>query len=146
MRIYRPRALALATGLFSGLLAFPFTAPAASEDYRLVPLEQRLPIGKEVTLTVRLLHAPTSTPVPGAVIFRTRLDMSPEGMNDMVAPLTLVGADEPATWRYATRLTMAGDWAVTVQAKVPGETETVRASAIITGVEQPGAASRIHRH
>lgn len=146
MRIYRPRALALATSLFSGLLAFPFTAPAASVDYELVPLEQRLPIGKEVTLTVRLLHAPTSTPVPGAVIFRTRLDMSPEGMDDMVAPLTPVGADEPATWRYTTRLTMAGDWAVTVQAKVPGETETVRASAIITGVEQTGSASRTHRH
>ena len=146
MRIDKLRAVALATGLFSGLLAFAFTAPAATVDYKLVPLEQRLPIGKEVTLTVRLLHAPASTPVHGAVIFRTRLDMSPEGMNDMVAPLTPVGADEPATWRYTTRLTMAGDWAVTVQAKVPGETETVRASAIITGVEQPGAASRIHRH
>ena len=141
MRIYRPRALALATGLFSGLLAFPFTAPAASVDYRLVPLEQRLPIGKEVTLTVRLLHAPTGKPVPGAVIFRARLDMSPEGMDDMVAPLTRVAVDEPGTWRYTTRLTMAGDWAVTVQAKVPGETETVRASAIITGVEQTGSAS-----
>lgn len=146
MRIDKLRAVALTTGLSSGLLAFAFTAPAATVDYKLVPLEQRLPIGKEVTLTVRLLHAPTSKPVHGAVIFRTRLDMSPEGMNDMVAPLTPVGADEPATWRYATRLTMAGDWAVTVQAKVPGEAETVRASAIITGVEQTGAASRTHRH
>ena len=79
MRIDKLRAVALATGLFSGLLAFAFTAPAATVDYKLVPLEQRLPIGKEVTLTVRLLHAPTSTPVHGAVIFRTRLDMSAGG-------------------------------------------------------------------
>jgi YtkA-like len=146
MRIIQLRAVALATGLFFGLLAFSFTASAASVDYQLVPLEQRLPIGKEVTLTVRLLHAATSKPVPGAVIFRTRLDMSPEGMDDMVAPLTPVGADEPATWRYTTRLAMAGDWAVTVLAKVPGETETVRASAIITGVEQTGADARTHGH
>jgi hypothetical protein len=134
------RPIAMAVALLSTLSFFPVPASAASADYRLEALNQRLPIGKDVTLAVRLVHAPTGKPVPDAVIFRTRLDMSPDGMDDMAGPLTPVASSEPGVWRYSTKLTMAGDWAVTVQAKVPGETETVRASAIVTGFEQPGAA------
>ena len=134
------RAVAVAMGLLSTLSFVPAGAATASADYRLEALNPRLPIGEEVTLAVRLVHAPTGKPVPGAVIFRARLDMSPNGMGDMAGPLTPVGSSEPEVWRYSTKLTMAGDWAVTVQAKVPGETETVRASAIVTGFEQPGAA------
>jgi hypothetical protein len=142
MRIIIPmRAVAVATGLLSTLPFAPLAASAASADYRLEALNQRLPIGKDVTFAVRLVHAPTGKPVPAAIIFRTRLDMSPDGMGDMAGLLTPVASSEPGVWRYSTKLTMAGDWAVTVQAKVPGETETVRASAIITGFEQPGGAS-----
>jgi YtkA-like len=137
--IIHMRAVAVATGLLSTLPLIPLTAPAASSEYRLEALEQRLPIGKEVTLAVRLVHAPTGKPVTEAVIFRTRLDMSPAGMGDMAETLTPLASSEPGVWRYTTKLTMAGDWTVTVQAKVPGETETVRASAIVTGFEQPGA-------
>jgi YtkA-like len=146
MRIIYLRAVAVATGLLSTLPFIPLTAPAASSEYRLEALEQRFPIGKEVTLALRLVHAPTGKPVPGTVIFRTRLDMSPAGMGDMAEPLTPVPSSEPGVWRYTTKLTMAGDWAVVVQAKVPGETETVRAGAIITGFEQPKAKSQTHGH
>ena len=135
------RALAVAMGLLSALSFIPVPASAASANYRLEALNPRLPIGEDVTLVVRLVHAPTGKPVPGAVIFRTRLEMSPDGMGDMAGPLTPVASSEPGVWRYSTKLTMAGEWAMTVQAKVPGETETVRASAKVTGFEQPGAAS-----
>lgn len=135
------RAVAVATGLLSTLPFFPLAAFATSADYRLEPLNPRLPIGKDVTLAVRLVHAPTGKPVRGAVIFRTRLDMSPDGMGDMAGLLTPVASSEPGVWRYSTKLTMAGDWALTVQAKVPGEPETVRTSAIVTGFEQSDAAS-----
>ena len=135
------RAVAVATGLLSTLPFFPLAAFATSADYRLEALNPRLPIGKDVTLAVRLVHGPTGRPVRGAVIFRTRLDMSQEGMGDMAGLLTPVASSEPGVWRYSTKLTMAGDWALTVQAKVPGEPETVRTSAIVTGFEQSGAAS-----
>lgn len=135
------RAVAVATGLLSTLPFFPLAAFATSADYRLEALNPRLPIGKDVTLAVRLVHAPTGKPVRGAVIFRTRLDMSPDGMGDMAGLLTPVASSEPGVWRYSTKLTMAGDWALTVQAKVPGEPETVRTSAIVTGFEQSDAAS-----
>jgi hypothetical protein len=140
------RTVAVAMGLLSTLPFIPVTASAASADYRLEALNPRLPIGKEVTLAVRLVHVPTGKPVTEAVIFRTRLDMSPEAMGDMSETLTPVASSEPGVWRYSTKLSMAGDWTVTVQAKVPGEAETVRASAIVTGFEQPGAASPATGH
>ena len=140
------RAVAVATGLLSTLPFFPLAAFATSADYRLEALSPRLPIGKDVTLSVRLVYAPTGKPVRGAVIFRTRLDMSPDGMGDMAGLLTPVASSEPGVWRYSTKLTMAGDWALTVQAKVPGEPETVRTSAIVTGFEQSGAASPSRGH
>ena len=136
------RTVAVAIGLLSTLSFFPVAASASSADYRLEALNPRLPISRDVTLAVRLVDAPTGKPVPGAVIFRARLDMSPEGMGDMAGPLTPVASSEPQVWRYSTRLTMAGDWAVTVQAKVPGEPETVRATAIVTGFEQSGRRPR----
>lgn len=134
------RAVAVATGLLSTLPFIPVAASAASADYRLEALNPRLPIGQDVTLAVRLVHAPTGKPVPGAVIFRARLDMSPDGMGDMAGPLTPVASSVPEVWRYSTKLTMAGDWAMTVQAKIPGQAETVRATAIVTGFEQHGMA------
>ena len=102
------RAVAVATGLLSTLPFFPLAAFATSADYRLEALSPRLPIGKDVTLSVRLVYAPTGKPVRGAVIFRTRLDMSPEGMGDMAGLLTPVASSEPGVWRYSTKLTMAG--------------------------------------
>jgi hypothetical protein len=78
-----------------------------------------------VTLAVRLVHKPTGKPVSDAVLFSPRIDMSPEGMETMTAPATLVAGSEPGTYGFKTDLVMAGGWLLTVSAKVQGEPETV---------------------
>ena len=109
-------------------------AIAAAADYRLEALDPRLPAGKDVTVAVRLIHAPSGKPVANAVLVRSRLDMSPEGMGDMTGPLMPVESKDPGVWRFKTRLPMVGDWALSIQAKVPGETDTVQGTVVITGV------------
>ena len=147
MRIIIPmRAVAVATGLLSTLSFFPVAAPAASADYRLEAVEPTVPIGHEVPLAVRLVDAASGAPVANAVLFRTRLDMAPEGMGDMTAALKPAASSDPQVYRFTTTLSMAGRWLLAVQAKVPGVTETVRAETVVTGVEQPAGASPSHQH
>ena len=86
--------------------------------------------GSGSELAVRLVHKPTAKPVAGAVIFRTRLDMSPDSMGEMTAKHEAMPSAEPGVYRFKADLTMAGGWAFKVMAKVPGETETVQGSVV----------------
>ena len=71
-------------------------------------------------------------PVADAVIFRSRLDMSPEEMGDMTGKLTAGPSSEPGLYRFKAEPTMAGKWALKLMAKVPGESETVEGTIIVT--------------
>jgi hypothetical protein len=59
------------------------------------------------------------------VIFRTRLDMSPDSMGEMMAKHAAAASTEPGIYRFKADFTMAGGWALKLEAKVPGESETV---------------------
>ena len=100
-------------------------ALAAGKDYAFEPVEVEVKNGNGSELAVRLVHKPTGKPVEGAVIFRTRLDMSPDKMATMTAKHTAMPASEPGVYRFKADFTMAGGWAFKLQAKVPGESETV---------------------
>jgi hypothetical protein len=101
-------------------------ALAGATDYEFQP------VSAEIELGVRLVDKRTGKPVPGAVIFRTQLDMSPDGMGEMLAKHEAVPTGEPGVYRYKADITMAGDWAFKLQAKVPGEPETVEGSVVFT--------------
>jgi hypothetical protein len=79
---------------------------------------------------VRLVHKPSGKPVEGAVIFRSRLDMSPDAMGEMTAQHTAQPAKEPGIYRFKAHLTMAGRWAFKLMAKVPGESETIEGTVV----------------
>jgi YtkA-like len=79
---------------------------------------------------VRLVHKPSGKPVTGAVLFRTRLDMSPDSMGEMTAKHVAMPTSEPGVYRFKADLTMAGGWAFKVMAKVPGESETVQGTVV----------------
>jgi len=64
------------------------------------------------------------------VIFRTRLDMSPDTMDEMTAKHAAVPSSEPGIYRFKADFTMAGGWALKLQAKVPGESETVEGTVV----------------
>lgn len=113
-----------------GIVVAPVFAYAAATDYEFQPVKVDVKNGTGSQLAVRLVHKPTGKPVEGAVLFRTRLDMSPDKMDDMTAKHTAKPTDEPGVYVFTADLTMAGGWAFKLQAKVPGEAETVLGTVV----------------
>jgi len=103
---------------------------ADAADYSFEPVNVDVRNGAASALGVRLVHKPSGNPVEGAVLFRTRLDMAPDGMADMLAQHAAMPSEEPGVYRFKADLTMAGGWAFRIMAKVPGETDTVEGVVI----------------
>ena len=58
-------------------------AKAGADDYAFDPVAPEMKKGDDVTVAVRLTDKRTGKPVPDAVIFKTRVDMAPDGMAEM---------------------------------------------------------------
>jgi len=116
-----------------GLAAVMFAsqALAAASDYEFQALSKEVKTRDNAELAVRLIYKPTNKAVPGAVLFRTRLDMSPDNMADMATSIAPDGSSEPGVYRFKADLSMAGNWALKLMAKVPGESETVQGTVIV---------------
>ena len=121
-------ACALATSLTSAALA-------EVKDYAFEPVAAEMKKGDDVIVAVRLRHMPSGKPVSDAVIIRTRVDMAPDGMADMVSPVAQQPASEPGVYAFKTDLPMAGRYQVSVAAKVQGEADTVIGKVIIKAVK-----------
>ena len=113
-------------------LALASSAFAGAKDYEFQPVAANVKNGNGSEVAVRLINTLTNQPVEGAVLFRTRLDMSPESMGEMQAKHTAMPGSEPGIYRFKADFTMAGGWAFKVQAKVPGEAETVEGTVVFT--------------
>jgi len=98
---------------------------AGAGDYVFEPVKAEIKKGDDVTVAVRLVHKPTGKPVTDAVVVTTRIDMAPDGMASMAAPLTPMPGNEPGVYAFKTELSMAGRWLLSIAAKVQGEPETV---------------------
>jgi hypothetical protein len=105
-------------------------ANAGPNDYAFEPVPAQVRNGSGSELAVRIIHKPTGKPVEGAVLFRTRLDMSPDGMEAMTANHKAMPSSEPGVYKFSADFTMAGGWAFRLMAKVPGETETVQGTVV----------------
>ena len=121
--------LIAAVAVMSITLSAPAVQAAAS-DYAFEPVAVDVKNGTGSELAVRLVNKQTGKAVPDAVVIRTRLDMSPESMGEMTAKHAAMPSTEPGVYRFKADLTMAGGWAFKLQAKVPGETETVEGSVV----------------
>lgn len=127
MRAARHAAL---IGVVSLSLASP--AFAGAKDYEFQPVTAQVKSGAGSELAVRLINKVTGKPVEGAVLFRTRLDMSPDSMGEMLAKHAAMPGSESGVYRFKADFTMAGGWAFKVQAKVPGESETIEGTVVFT--------------
>ena len=110
------------------------SSPAIAEisDYRFELVDQAVKAGPDKIITVRLMNQKTGKPVPGAVIFATRLDMAPDAMKEMVTKVTPVPDGEPGTYRFQATFGMAGRWQLSLGAKIQGETGTLENQLVIT--------------
>ena len=105
-------------------------ARADIKDYEFQLVDQTVKKGDAI-IAVRLVHKPDGKPVPDAVIFATRLDMAPDGMQEMVTKVTAMPGSEPGTYRFKANLSMAGGWQLSLGAKVQGETGTVENKLVL---------------
>jgi hypothetical protein len=121
------RALAVAASL---ALMLATSARAGPNDYTFEPVNADVKGGAASELAVRVVNKSTGKPVEGVVLFRTRLDMSPDSMGEMTAKHAAQPSNEPGVYKFRADLTMAGGWALKLMAKVPGEKETVRATVV----------------
>src|SRR5262249_35822275 len=112
------------------IIAGAHRADAGPKDYEFQPLSAEVKNGVGSDIAVRLLDKRTGKPIEGAVIFRTRLDMSPDTMDEMTAKHAAAPSNVPGVYRFKADFTMAGRWALKLQAKVPGETDTVAGTVV----------------
>ena len=126
----------LLTSAFAVAMSLTGAAALADvKDYAFESVAAEFKKGDDVVVAVRLLHKPTGKPVADAVIVRTRVDMAPDGMADMVSPVALVPGSEPGVYAFKTDLPMAGRYLLSVAAKVQGEPETVVGKVIFKAVK-----------
>lgn len=117
--------LTIAGAVVAAAMALANAAFAGANDYAFEPVKAEIKRGDDVTVAVRLVHKPTKKPVADAVIIQSRIDMAPDGMAEMAAPLTPLPSPEPGVYAFKTELAMAGRWLLSIAAKVQGEPETV---------------------
>jgi YtkA-like len=122
------RAAAFAAALTMAMATMPAWADVKDYEFQLV--SQEVKKGNAV-IAVKLVHKPSGRAIPDAVIFANRIDMAPDNMASMAAPLEPVPGGEPGIYQFKTNLEMAGRWALTLGAKVQGETGTVQSKLIV---------------
>ena len=113
------------------LIGLSTLARADVKDYEFQLVQKEMKKGDGAIVAVRLVDKRTGKPVPDAVIFAKRIDMAPDNMPTMTAPLEQLPSTEPGVYRFKTNLTMEGGWQLSLGAKVQGETDTVENKLVL---------------
>ena len=124
--------LAALTGLSWTVIGSPALADVKDFEFQLVQTEVKK--GDGAVVAVRLINKKTGKAVPDAVIAAKRIDMAPDAMAEMAAPIEQMPSTEPGVYRFKTNLSMAGRWQLSLGAKVQGETGTVESKLILKAV------------
>ncbi|MFK0166565.1 FixH family protein [Rhizobium sp. NPDC090279] len=127
-KTYLSGAMLLAGVLIVGSATMSF---AAAQDYEFQPVSTDVKQGQGSLVSVRLVDKRTGKPVPDAVIFTTRMDMAPEGMETMTVPVEATGSTGPGVYAFKADFSMAGSWRFKLAAKVQGEPDTVQGELLL---------------
>ena len=122
-------------GALTAIAAIGMASTAAFadiKDYKFELVDQAVQAGPDKVIAVRLINTKTGKSVPDAVIFATRLDMAPDGMQEMATKIAQMPGGEPGVYRFKANVSMAGRWQLSLGAKVQGETGTVENKLVIT--------------
>lgn len=118
------------------VLSFANVSPVLADvkDYEFQLVQTEVKKGDGAVVSVRLVNKKTGKTVPDAVIFAKRIDMAPDAMKEMVAPLEALPSTEPGVYRFKTNLSMAGRWQLSLGAKVQGESGSVESKLVLKAV------------
>lgn len=109
---------------------------AAPDGPRWEAVQSDISKGNAVRLEVRLVTAGGAPVVSGITVTSTRLDMGPDGMEAMTAPLKRVAGSAPGAIAFETEIVMAGRWALTIAANVEGQPKPIAGVVIFTASEK----------
>lgn len=104
---------------------------AGPEDFEFQLLSAEVKKGPDAEVSVRLVDKRNGQPVSDAVIFTTRMDMAPDGMETMTTPVEELPSGQAGTYKFKTNLSMEGGWRFQLGAKVQGEGETVTGEVVV---------------
>ncbi len=121
------------TALLAGAVLFSTATAsyAGAKDYEFQAVQTDIKQGPGTVVSVRLVDKRTGKAVPDAVIFTTRMDMAPEGMETMTTPVEPSTSTEAGVYAFTTNLSMEGGWRFQIAAKVQGEPETVQGELVL---------------
>ncbi|WP_426131412.1 FixH family protein [Pararhizobium sp. PWRC1-1] len=124
------------TVLFAGAMLFSTATAslAGAQDYEFQAVQTEIKQGPGSTVSVRLVDKRTGKAVPDAVIFTTRMDMAPDGMETMTTTVDPTTSAEPGVYAFTTNLSMEGGWRFQVAAKVQGEPDTVKGEVVLKAI------------
>jgi hypothetical protein len=125
-RAFRAALIGIAVTASAGI------ARADIKDYKFELVDQNVQPGPDKVITVRLMNIKTGKSVPDAVIFATRLDMAPDGMQEMATKVASMPGGGPGIYKFKATFGMAGRWQLSLGAKVQGEAGTVESKLVIT--------------
>jgi hypothetical protein len=131
MPIITRRAAMLAASFGFASLAIASSASAEVRDYEFQLTQSEAKKGDGAVVAVRLVNKKTGKPVPDAVISAKSIDMAPDGMAPMAAPIEQLPTTEPGVYRFKTNLAMEGRWQLSLAAKVQGEVGTVESKLVL---------------
>jgi hypothetical protein len=121
--------MAAPLGLLWAVSASPVFAEVKDYEFRLVQNEVKK--GDGAIVAVRLVNKRSGKTVSDAVISAKRIDMAPDGMAMMAAPIEQMPSAEPGVYRFKANLSMEGRWQLSLAAKVQGETGTVESKMVV---------------
>ncbi|MDX0494087.1 hypothetical protein GOC53_28100 [Sinorhizobium medicae] len=107
---------------------------AGPQDYEFQLVASEVKQGPEAEVSVKLINKRTGAPVPDAVIFTTRMDMAPDGMETMTTPVENLPARQPGIYRFRSNLSMEGGWRFKMAVKVQGLVDTVQGEVILKAI------------
>lgn len=124
------------TALLAGAMLFNTATAsfAGAQDYEFQAVQTEIKQGPGSTVSIRLVDKRTGKAVPDVVIFTTRMDMAPDGMEGMTTKVDPATSAEPGVYAFTTDLSMEGGWRFQVAAKVQGEPETVKGEVVLKAV------------
>ncbi|MDX0973321.1 hypothetical protein GOL21_26980 [Sinorhizobium medicae] len=124
------------TTLLAGAMLFSTATAsfAGAKDYEFQAVRTDIKQGPGTVVSVRLVDKRTGKTVPDAVIFTTRMDMAPEGMETMTTPVEASASTEAGVYAFTTNLSMEGGWRFQIAAKIQGEPETVQGELVLKAV------------
>ncbi|BCH62783.1 hypothetical protein RvVAR0630_pl09250 (plasmid) [Agrobacterium vitis] len=128
---FNARSTLLAGALLLGTATASFAGP---QDYEFQAVQTEIKQGPAATVSLRLVDKRTGKAVPDAVIFTTRMDMAPDGMETMTTKVDPTTSAEPGIYSFTTNLSMEGGWRFQVAAKVQGEPETVKGEVVLKAI------------